>query len=300
MRSWLDALAKTLADDDLPWRALPRRWWAHRSVQWGQIGRALLGSTVRRSVEPSSAVAYQACVFDALARGLAQGVSRRDVLKGLGAVAAGTAVLSMVGCGTSGTAEKCVTCGRQCVFLSSNPDHCGSCGKRCAEDEFCGSGGTCYKKFNTCPETCCANTPTAPFSDCPQCGTTGSKTNLGNDLSNCGLCGRHCETFADSFRCIHGHCTFCPESWTYCPDGACALLTDLSADGDHCGSCDHACGPWAHQLFQLAAQHVHASVGALFIGRQLFLAELLAQPAVRAPELAQRLRFAYRRFPRCL
>jgi hypothetical protein len=156
--------------------------------------------------------------FDDLTLALAEGLSRRGILRAAGGLAASGLALFGVDRDEEAAAKrrrrrrnkkkkkKCkggkTRCNGKCVRLSSNDDHCGSCGNTCGSNESCqdgtcgngngnctpncqnkacgandGCGGTC--KTGTCPDgrtcqngtcvcpfQCCANSDCAPNQNC--------------------------------------------------------------------------------------------------------------------------------------
>lgn len=103
-------------------------------------------------------------------------------------------------------------CGDNCVDLSSDHGHCGSCFNECEAVEVC-SGGLCTFE---CPpgKTNCS----------------GSCVDMETDLNNCGACGNACLPDLHATPvCEYGECkTICEEGW---------------ADLDHNGSCEADCVP---------------------------------------------------------
>jgi len=87
-------------------------------------------------------------------------------------------------------------CNGACVYLQTDPNNCGSCGKACPAyahaDPVC-SGGQCVF-------TCSAGR-----GDCNnQKASDGCETCLRNDNNNCGRCGVQCATGGTS--CFAGSC----------------------------------------------------------------------------------------------
>lgn len=108
-----------------------------------------------------------------------------------------------------------------CGDTSSNPNHCGACGK------VCPPGATCSKGTCVCPDGLSA------------CGAlcVDTKTNA----ESCGACGKAC---AKGALCVSGGCV-CPDgsdgtAMSACgaPPGKCA---DLTSDGANCGACGTTC-----------------------------------------------------------
>ncbi|TNE47808.1 MAG: hypothetical protein EP343_18255 [Deltaproteobacteria bacterium] len=100
----------------------------------------------------------------------------------------------------------------QCVDRLFDPEHCGSCGKKCTEGKVCHLG----RCVDTCGDTFCGT----------QC------TSLLTDRNNCGACGQSC---ASGQVCDNGTCQACAH--TICGH-ECA---DLQTNPEHCGSCGNVC-----------------------------------------------------------
>lgn len=105
-------------------------------------------------------------------------------------------------------------CGPECVDVTSNPLHCGDCGKPCAASERECVDGAC-----TCP----AETHAVCDEIC---------VDLRSDLANCGTCGRICP--ADRI-CSDGACVCDPTQGTTLCGTKCV---DLMTDPMHCGACN--------------------------------------------------------------
>ena len=105
-------------------------------------------------------------------------------------------------------------CGSTCVDLTSDANHCGSCGNTCPPGKVC-IGGVC-----SCP---------AGFVNCG-----GVCVDLNTDVNHCGACGNACPT---GKVCIGGICSTCPGGSVDC-NGTCI---DLNTDANHCGACGNAC-----------------------------------------------------------
>jgi len=163
--------------------------------------------------------------------------------------------------GEAGSGSQCedTLCGEECVDLSSDARHCGSCFDACAGAERC-SGGRCVEmrcdpptvwcagngcadlrvsneNCGTCGNVCAPGTSCSGgrcMQQCPsgQCG--GTCVDFSSDPRNCGGCGFAC---APDQYCSGGVCTqLCPGG-TLCPNG-CA---DLGADRENCGACGNRC-----------------------------------------------------------
>jgi hypothetical protein len=211
--------------------------------------------------------------FDALARELARGLSRREALHRLAGGFAG-ALLATLGLERAGAAAPGgnSACAHWCHSLPPGPDT-----DHCTSDAAHGQG-LCYQCGPAAPAghpdlcsiaglgaTCCP--ATAP--DC--CG--GRCTNVLGDSSNCGQCGMAC---AAGESCLNGQCTgdcpFCaslcplphprcgplccpvgadcqidegPHGLIYscsCPADQCGnVCVDLQTDASNCGACGVTC-----------------------------------------------------------
>src|ERR687893_1353134 len=133
--------------------------------------------------------------FDELAKGLAGGtVSRRKVLRLLGAAFVGTTLASVPGMawaaktprppkpdGRCSQNKPCPAgqgcCNRTCVDLQSDPNNCGSCGNSCPEGVPCTNGGCVVCVQPEFPDNC-----------------NGECVDLQSDPNNCGSCGHSCSS----------------------------------------------------------------------------------------------------------
>jgi hypothetical protein len=123
----------------------------------------------------------------------------------------------------SGCDAGLVACGATCVDLSSDHDHCGTCGTACALGQ-----------------TCCA----------------GSCTSTDVDSTNCGGCGNACAVAGAI--CHGGTCGCNPPRSGSCgvdeggvdeggvdeggvDEGGATTCVDLTSDTNHCGACGTAC-----------------------------------------------------------
>jgi hypothetical protein len=139
--------------------------------------------------------------FDELARGLATGsVSRRRALKLMGGALLGGMLASIPGvavsqtspptetpaqAGSAGCPEGLVRCigpsGRgECVDVTNNPLHCGTCGAQCGIATAPGMGrccfnGVCYKPIDAPPGAVCL---CSPGGTCPEEGQTCCSDNV--------------------------------------------------------------------------------------------------------------------------
>ena len=153
--------------------------------------------------------------FDALARALSKGVSRRAVWRGLLGTGVGSlfaasvqSARAQVGCGTSG--EQCPP------------------GTTCVDSQCCDNqNNCCVTNFSTCSGVapCCG----APDFDC----CDGVCTTLLFDRANCGSCGNGC---AQGQVCCNGSC--CDGM---CCGGGTVCVPPL--DPNNCETCGDVCGP---------------------------------------------------------
>jgi len=171
--------------------------------------------------------------FDAVARTVASGRSRRQALRLLaaGALTAwlpGRALAAPARQGTECEAGL-TNCSGVCIDVATDPSNCGGCGIVC-DSGVCDAGGCVVNVTAGCA---------AGLTDC-----TGNLdcVDLSSDPFNCGGCGTVC----DSGVCEAGTCSQvgCAVGFTYCeeqPNWSPAGCYDLSSDYLHCGSCMHQC-----------------------------------------------------------
>ena len=169
--------------------------------------------------------------FDAVARTLASGRSRRQALRLLaaGALAAwlprgAVAALALQECEAGLT--YCEGSGT-CTDLFSDPFNCGGCGVVC-ESGVC-EAGACIQVG--CP------------AGSVDCDGTGICTSLLDDPNHCGNCGTVCASgVCDGGFCAPLGCSpglvACPYSDHFGPAGC----YDLATDPNRCGSCETSCG----------------------------------------------------------
>ena len=186
--------------------------------------------------------------FDALARALGAGRSRRRTLGLLAGAAAAVGLAEADeaaaergkgkgkghgkasrhdGKGEGGDAnpakkKKCKggksRCGKKCFDLQNDVAHCGNC------DSFCLSGQVCQGGACTCGGSAC--------SGC----CDGATCKPGNDPVSCGSNGGTCAVCATGGSCNGGTCT-CPSGQADC-GGTCTSTTTVQ----NCGGCGHVCG----------------------------------------------------------
>lgn len=108
-----------------------------------------------------------------------------------------------------------------CGDLSSDPENCGVCGRRCPRG-ICVAG-----------DCCIADRPAS-------CETTSGPVcaDLDTDPEHCGACGRRC----GSGVCVSGGCCATGERPSACvgSDGS-AICVDLETSPEHCGACGNRC-----------------------------------------------------------
>ena len=193
--------------------------------------------------------------FDAVARAVAAGASRRQALRLLaaGALTAWLPRRALAAPARQGTeceagltycpgangAFVCVVgdcvcgdliyCNGMCADVATDPSNCGACGVVCTSG-VCDGGG-CTQGSLGCAEGLW------------DCEGTGICTSFLDDPYHCGDCGTVCA----SGVCEGGFCTqvgcepglvACPYSEHFGPAGC----YDLATDPSRCGSCDNSCG----------------------------------------------------------
>lgn len=174
--------------------------------------------------------------FDDLARRLAAGRSRRQVLAAIGAglSAVLTGGLRMergdaAGCGKGGAG--CSDRRKCCGGLTCLNGTC------CPETQVC--GGACCPAGYTCQGGACAAAGSGTPGGCPsnQARCNGACTDL-TTTTNCGACGQVCSAPANATAtCDGGHCGFaCNAGYQLC-DGVCTDVTTTA----NCGACGRVC-----------------------------------------------------------
>jgi hypothetical protein len=134
------------------------------------------------------------------------------------------ALLGSTGCkqtsSSEGESSSCpegqAECGDECVTLSSDPQHCGACGRPCPTAASCRDGEcSCQTGLSLCGAGC---------------------VDLQGDGTNCGDCGKACAT---GTVCSSGVCgaTCAASGQTMCGQSC----VDLTQNPAHCGACDIAC-----------------------------------------------------------
>jgi hypothetical protein len=210
---------------------------------------------------------------DTWARQVAHRISRRQMLGGVGAVAAGTA-LGALGPGAvaagSVTRDGIAVSPRSAARLTAKttcPTGYVPCGDICCDpDGQCISAGTQKVCSNACGgnahfQTCngvCQDVYYDP-SNCgycghvcppppPRIGKTGKTVQTGAAVCLAGKCGCECDKGYRECVDANGRCVCvtgsCPCDAKNCPPpGECCfdVCTDLSVDPANCGSCGHVC-----------------------------------------------------------
>ncbi|MGC4088596.1 MAG: hypothetical protein QM756_12005 [Polyangiaceae bacterium] len=170
-------------------------------------------------------------------------------------------------------------CNGVCANLGSDPLHCDSCDKACADRQdcingSCGEGSGCATGFGDCdgklstgcetnlssdqkhcgsclvdctPAYCNGGTCSdidcaADTADCDHIEATGCETLL-TQPDNCGVCSNKCNDFNGTPACVDKKCTItCNAGFKDCDknaDTGCEI--DLSNDSDNCGACGVVC-----------------------------------------------------------
>jgi hypothetical protein len=175
----------------------------------------------------------------------------------------------------SGTPRPCTDCGGLCVYLDTDQNHCGACGRVCGAGEACADSrcvrGTCGA---SCPDgfICCGTAgsdaggqycsdPRWDQNNCGGCGQTcpGDKTCQagvcscgplqiecngtcvfpGNDADNCGGCGTRCP--GGQRHCGGYPQPSCQPCETVGQIECAGRCVDTQNDQNHCGSCGQPC-----------------------------------------------------------
>ncbi len=181
--------------------------------------------------------------FDELTKGLAQAVSRRQVLQWIVGGLTGSVLVSLVGCAPPQNCRAGQTlCDGKCADTSQDPNNCGTCAKVCTASQLC-VNSSC-----TSGQTVCFGTTTNLASDrknCGACGTfctegqlccNGKCTDPSSDSANCGVCANVCSGTLH-FTCINSNCVSCPPENTFCNTGCADLMTDPK----NCFACSNSC-----------------------------------------------------------
>ncbi len=161
-----------------------------------------------------------------------------------------------------GDLESC--CGTACVDVTTNPNHCGACGNRCAMGVPCVAGAcmaaTCTPACDageTCMDGACRCGAGAGCGDGLSC-CGGGCVDPASNTNHCGACGRRCAAgesceagtctaptctpaCAAGETCVAGRClcggATCTASQRCCA-GRCTTLDTVA----NCGACGRTCG----------------------------------------------------------
>ncbi len=197
------------------------------------------------------------------------GVQTRYWTRGISALLACVASL-FLSCDTRGVvggecAHGLSPCGRACVNLGNDPEHCGACGTRCDDDQVCRAGACILDPGGNGDS---GDEPDAGAGRGDAGGDGGSggigstpPTNGGgggggatdgdgggpapcwppyNSAEHCGACDNTCTAgtpfcapSGESFECVSG----CPDGLLLCAD----RCVDPTSDPLHCGGCNRLC-----------------------------------------------------------
>ena len=97
--------------------------------------------------------------------------------------------------------EGLTLCGDDCVNITTDPVHCGSCGISCA--------GELNNNIDVCVYGSCERSCKQGWGDCNGDLTDGCESNLLSDQRNCGACGNACDALAGQ-PCVAGQCAVRP------------------------------------------------------------------------------------------
>ena len=166
--------------------------------------------------------------FDALAKLLAGGMSRREVLRRLGGTAAGAVLASLgLGCKDDVVGQDDVVGPSRPLFATGR---CRVGGRKCRENSECCSGFcdpatgvcACYGTSVECPAT-------------GQCISCGGTQVLNPDTCQC-VCAPGTTTCT-----VGGSTTCCPEGTQCCSSGFYPFCADTNSDRSNCGRCGGTC-----------------------------------------------------------
>ncbi len=155
------------------------------------------------------------------------------------------------------------------VYVVHDPDHCGECGVKCNDDQFCEYAAcvdACRPGLTECNRACVdtssdirncggCNQPCGPNQVCSDGKCTaecaedltlcnGRCVDTNNDPANCSRCGNLCRLDNAVGQCTDGTCQIrqCIEPFADCnsnSDDGCEV--DITSDPAHCGSCTTPC-----------------------------------------------------------
>ena len=225
--------------------------------------------------------------FDALAKGIAEGTTRRQALKLL------VPGVPMPGAGerakfdelakrlTSPVARRSMLKWFTVTFVASMfgplrfrwawamqcPSGTVACGAVCcSSSQICSSGScvNCPPGQAACNGVCCPPGLACANGVCGTCPTgqvacSGQCVNLANDPAHCGTCATVCPP---GTTCVSGACASCASGLTPC-SGVCV---DLQSDPQHCGSCATNCASYGTGLHCVNGQCVGCPDNQVFCG----------------------------------
>lgn len=202
--------------------------------------------------------------FDDLAKILARGASRRELVKAI-AGAAGGGALVLLGAGRAGARNNRVT--GVChltgdtahpveyieIDAKSVPDHLAhgdqpststtACGKQCVN---CQSGAPA-NTVPACTNGACTYACAPSYADCNQSLSDGCEVSLATDTTNCGACGYACAAHAPANTtvagCSSGSCQYaCAAGFADCNGNSADGCETLLGTNANCAGCGDTCG----------------------------------------------------------
>ena len=225
--------------------------------------------------------------IDELARAMASGLPRRELLKRLGGGALGGALLWLVPRGAAAAPGDRSHGNSDCAHFCNEVFPPGAERGHCKSEAAHGSG-PCFKcgpaapagHPELCGQACC---PAAT----PNCCGVGNCRNLAGDVQNCGKCGNACTAPANATpTCAGGTCGFaCNPGFKPC-NGACIPTANCCTNADCPGGqtcvanvCCRAAGQPAG-----AAGDCCAGLGTVRVGTSDFCCKPSGQACTTGPE----------------
>src|SRR6476646_9743536 len=145
------------------------------------------GLAARRLPQRLLRRAAMAAWIDDLARSMASGLSRREVVRRLSCGLTAGLLAPMVPNRAEAVRAGCATgqtlCNGTCVNTQTNPNNCGACGSICPAGGAC-KNGACAS--GSCPsgETRCRGTCVNLLTNAQNCGTCGTACPAGQSCQN--------------------------------------------------------------------------------------------------------------------